>query len=425
MRATDVFTPNDFPEHTYVPRDEVGIEQRLRDALDTPNEVISVSGPSKSGKTVLVERLVGVDKVIHINGSTLHADDSLWDRLLDQLDAPLNVNSGSGLTLTGGVEASAEGGAGIPFVASGKAGAKLSASGAHQTTTAEQRGRSGMEQAVQILAGSGIVVFIDDFHYIVGAEVQTQVARQIRAGAGRGIRFVTASVPHRSDDVVRANPELRGRIQAIDTTDWVADDLIKIGEIGFPLLNLRVSRSDLASLAKEASGSPQLMQAMCLQACFSAGYRDGADSLTDLRIDSEFKKFVLEETSRRADFSSLVREMHAGPRTRGVERKVHRLADGTDGDVYRSVLLALAADPPTLVFTSRDLVNRVGRVCIGEQPQNASINRACQKMAAMALNQGGDARVLDWSDDDEVLEITDPYFLFYLRWSSKLAELGR
>ena len=424
MRATEVFTPNDFPQHTYVPRDDEGIEQRLRDVLDTPSEVISVSGPSKSGKTVLVERIVGVDKVIRINGSTLHAGDSLWDRLLDQLDVPLNVNSGSSLTLAGGVEGAAEGGVGLPLVASGKVSGKVTVSGAQQTTTGEQRGRSGMEQAVQILSGSGIVVFIDDFHYIVGAEAQTQIARQIKAGAGRGIRFVTASVPHRSDDVVRANPELRGRIQAIDTKDWGLDDLVEIGEIGFPLLNLTVSRSDLLSLAREASGSPQLMQAMCLQVCFSADHRERAASPTALSINSELKKFVLEETSRRADFSSLVRQMHAGPRTRGVERKVHSLIDGTDGDVYRAVLLALAADPPTLVFSSRDLVDRVGRICTGEQPQNASITRACQKMGGMALNQGGDARILDWSDEDEILEITDPYFLFYLRWSSKLAELG-
>ena len=55
------------------------------------------------------------------------------------------------------------------------------------------------------------VVFIDDFHYIERG-VREEIGRQIKAAAEKGIRICTASVPHRSDDVVRSNPELRGRV---------------------------------------------------------------------------------------------------------------------------------------------------------------------------------------------------------------------
>jgi archaellum biogenesis ATPase FlaH len=51
--AVDVFTPNDFPEYTYVPRTGDDLEKRLADAIATPKVVVSLSGPSKSGKTVL------------------------------------------------------------------------------------------------------------------------------------------------------------------------------------------------------------------------------------------------------------------------------------------------------------------------------------------------------------------------------------
>jgi predicted AAA+ superfamily ATPase len=66
VAATDVFTPSAFPKRTYVRREEDRLERRLRDALETPGEVISVSGPSKSGKTVLVERVVGEDKGVAV-----------------------------------------------------------------------------------------------------------------------------------------------------------------------------------------------------------------------------------------------------------------------------------------------------------------------------------------------------------------------
>jgi hypothetical protein len=71
LRAIDVFTPSDFPTHTYVKRAEERLEKRLREALETPGEVVSVSGPSKSGKSVLIERVVGRDDLITITGADL------------------------------------------------------------------------------------------------------------------------------------------------------------------------------------------------------------------------------------------------------------------------------------------------------------------------------------------------------------------
>lgn len=57
--ATDVFTPNEFPEHTYIERPKEELERKLKNALATPNVVVSIAGPSKSGKTVLTKKLVG------------------------------------------------------------------------------------------------------------------------------------------------------------------------------------------------------------------------------------------------------------------------------------------------------------------------------------------------------------------------------
>jgi ABC-type uncharacterized transport system YnjBCD ATPase subunit len=71
LRATEVFTPGSYPEHTYVQRAEQGLETSLRDSLDTPGQIVSISGPSKSGKTVLVEKVVGKDSLIPITGASI------------------------------------------------------------------------------------------------------------------------------------------------------------------------------------------------------------------------------------------------------------------------------------------------------------------------------------------------------------------
>lgn len=83
MKVTEIFTPSDYPVHTYVPREEERIEERLRQALQTPGEIVSVSGPSKSGKTVLIEKVAGRDNLITITGAGLTSPDQVWERTLD------------------------------------------------------------------------------------------------------------------------------------------------------------------------------------------------------------------------------------------------------------------------------------------------------------------------------------------------------
>lgn len=64
------------------------------------------------------------------------------------------------------------------------------------------------------------------------------------------------------------------------------------------------------------------------------------------------------------------------------------------------------------------------RVAQGDTPQSASIYQACLQIAKMALEMYPGQRVLEW-DSDDILDVIDPYFLFFLRWSGKLASLAQ
>jgi hypothetical protein len=421
LRAVEVFTPSEFPLHTYVSRDDFRLEQRLRDALDTPGEVVSVSGPSKSGKTVLIERVVG-DDLIPISGAGIKSADQLWDRILDWMDVP--VSTGRVTTYSGGakIATGAKGEAGLPYVAKGSIEGSTAIESSASRANSVTRERRGMTQVIEEIAGTAFVVLIDDFHYI-DRSIQSEVAREIKASAAAGVKICTASVPHRADDVVRGNPELRGRVRAVDIDYWHKDELKRIASTGFDLLNAQANVDALAKYISECSGSPQLMQALCLQTCFESGVRATSDFLNDLPMDSAFVLRVLEETSTRTDFGSLVRKMHNGPKTRGTERKEFDFTDGTKGDVYRCVLLAIAADPPCLSMHYNALYKRIEAICKSDTPQSASIYQACTQIARMALEMYPDQRVLEW-DEDDIMEIEDPYFLFYLRWSGKLQQLA-
>ena len=118
--------------------------------------------------------------------------------------------------------------------------------------------------------------------------------------------------------------------------------------------------------------------------------------------------------------------MHTGPKLRGTERKEFSLSDGSQGDFYRALLLALKSDPPTLSFQWNVLSQRIQSVCKTETPQAASLSTACAQIAKMAKHMYPTQRVVDWeSDPVSLLSIADPYFLFYLRWSNKLSALAK
>jgi hypothetical protein len=179
-----------------------------------------------------------------------------------------------------------------------------------------------------------------------------------RKPCGWGVKVCTAAVRHRGDDLVRANPELRGRVRAIDLQYWSDGDLRSIATSGFAELNVDVAQSVLSKLVSESAGSPQLMQLLCLNACFVFGYRDKQVDAVTVRASQDQIDAVFDQASASTDFRSLVDVLDAGPKTRGTERKLYEFKDGSRGDVYRCVLKAVAADPPRLSCSYDDLIKR-------------------------------------------------------------------
>ena len=118
-KATSVFTPTDVPTITYVERTSKNYEEELRRAFEVPKMVVSISGPSKSGKTVLVTKVVSKDNLIHLYGASIKTADDLWKNVLAWMGGPIELTETSGSRKSGTVSGKAEGKAGVPFVAQG------------------------------------------------------------------------------------------------------------------------------------------------------------------------------------------------------------------------------------------------------------------------------------------------------------------
>jgi len=426
VSATEVFVPSDFPTVTYVGREEEKLERRVRDAIDTPRSPISISGPSKTGKTALIRKIVGEENLIHIFGTQVDSPNDLWDAILNWMSVPGTTSVANGTTesLTPNATTSAQ--IGIPGLGSISVGGGLSTTtAANNNVTATQQNR-GMTAVSREIANSNFIVFLDDFHYIP-RDLQESIGRQIKADSEAGIRFCIASVPHRSDDVVRSNHELRGRTINIDTSFWSFDDLLKIAKLGFAALNATIDDSVTDQFAHESCTSPQIMQGLCLQLCFNLRLRNRNPEILHLPVTDRDIREALEQTSTRSDYTSLLKQMHTGPRIRGTERKEFSFSDGSRGDAYRACLLALSADPPSMEFNYADLQNRIAAVCIEERPVGSSITESLKQIAGFAEQMHPTQRIVEWDPDaaSGTFAIIDPYFLFFLRSSEIMQTLGR
>ena len=414
MKATEVFTPGKLPEVTYVDDHLKDRAQALADTLETGAAVISLSGPSKSGKTVFIEKNIGKDRLIQVTGAGVTSAAQLWDRVFDFIGTPVSRAKSSEKSFEGKVGGKVGGQAGLFVSATGE----VSAEGAwsRNSTEDETFAVDYLQTLIRELKGTGLVVFIDDFHYIP-KDIQVEVSNQIKEAIRNDVIFVVASVPYHSDDAVRANSDLRGRIVKLDFGYWSQAELSKIAERGFATLNAVATPAYILALAAEAAGSPQLMQTLCLTTCFENRVRETQDQPVQLATDRDAIRTVCSRTAATSDYSSTVSKLHDGPKTRGQERKSHVLADGTVLDVYPIILKAVALDPPELTLRYPNLQARIGFLCVGEQPSGSSVIGACSHIVTIA-NESENRSVLEWDSGADVLDIRDPYLLFYLRWGS-------
>lgn len=227
MRATEIFIPGSFPNETYIQRSDKDYETVLKDALSMDGMVVSISGPSKSGKTVLIERVVGKDYLISVSGAGIKTPSDLWNAVLDWIDVPYEVQKTLKHTNKIDTEIGASGSASLFGLAKAEASTKGKLGSENGTEERTLSKKTGMGQVVREIANSDYAILVDDFHYIP-RDIQGEVARQIKDVVRQQVKICVATVSHRGDDVMRANPELRGRLQTIDLPYWnIIDSAVK------------------------------------------------------------------------------------------------------------------------------------------------------------------------------------------------------
>jgi hypothetical protein len=153
VHRDEVFVAGGQPSITYVQREELHMERQLTRAIAAPNQIFSLSGPTKTGKTVLCRKVLGDREYVWIDGGEIKSSEQFWERVSSELSIPHEAETVEER------ETTKEVGTNVAIVTAN--GSRL-----YKRSSTARRQINAVEDAIRALLASGIILVIDDFHYI-------------------------------------------------------------------------------------------------------------------------------------------------------------------------------------------------------------------------------------------------------------------
>ena len=396
----EVFVAGGQPSLTYVDRQQFHVERTLARSIATPNQVVSLAGPSKTGKTVLCRKILRDREFVWIDGGEIDNINTLWSSVCSELNIPTETqySTDTSTSIEGAVSA---------YLVSAK-GSSL-----RKISDTEKRTVNSIKEALEKLILNNIILVVDDFHYLT-AETRTNFMRNVKGAVFNGLKILLLSVTHRAFDAIKAESELTGRFISITLPEWITAELEQIPSLGFSALRTKCSEFLIKKLSNEAQASPFLMQKFCWEICFDCNIQRAASIMTHHQIPDDYQietMFIrLAEDAGLPIYQKLV----AGPQSR-IRRTKRPLKSGGVVDIYEATLLALAEAGPKPSISYDDLRSTLNSLLSDMVPQKHEITSALKHLSNISMRDGSEASI-DWDEDKREVNLTDPYLRFYLRW---------
>ncbi len=401
MHRDEVFVAGGQPTVTYIEREDHDVERMLARALAAPNQIVSLAGPTKTGKTVLCKKVLNERDYVWVDGGKIKTAAEFWGTVCSELHIPFENSVTSGRETQVKLEGS------IPFLTTA-GGSHLSAKSSTETFKPDSMG-----WALEFMATERIVLVIDDFHYI-SPDVRTDIMRNVKGAVFNGLKVLLLSVTHRVFDAIKAESELTGRFTTVTLPHWSNQDLQQIPNKGFTALNVSYPLSLIDMLCEEAQENPFLMQKFCWEICFDNHIE--AKKLLSQSID----KIDLHKMCERLalDYGlPTYQQLVAGPQSRKIREK-RPLKYGGEVDIYEVVLLAIAQTGPKSVIKYDELRNEISNLLADKMPQKHEITAALKHLTKISKEIGAESAI-DWNEQAREIAVIDPYLRFYLKWQVK------
>lgn len=387
LKAENVFKPGAYPEYTYVSRnyEDTGIsyELRLKQALRTAGCLTSLIGPSKMGKTILCEKVIGFDNIVEISGADFNGELDFWAVVAAK--------------------------AGLPYAGEITTEREATEEKSKEKDSRNEKFVLSKDKVIQYYKDNEKVLLIDDFHY-ASQEMQMRMAQQLKDAIRRELKVVVVSLPHRSDDAIRQNADLSGRLSLINIEAWKKEDLKEIALIGFKQLNIKITEAVAEKLAVECLTSPQLMQYICLSICILLEDRN-EDTVCEDILETAYRF-----TTVNFNYYDVASVMAKGPNPRGKSRNLYKTKRGIQLDLYGLIVESFAKNPPEMELDFHIIHNRIADLIEVKEtaPDKQSVKNHLHNLQLILEEKEEIYRAIEWKDGK--VYVLDPLFLFYLRW---------
>lgn len=413
-KVSEVFVPGGMPHLTYVKRLNGDLEQQLTLIKEGNNKMVVVTGPTKTGKTVLVKRVFPPEEgCVWIDGGAVRDENDFWLSILDILAEPIEQSVTEDEALETTVEGSASASAGI-VLAKGSVTSTASITGKNGASVRKNFRGSPRQRALNALKTQHRALVIDDFHYIT-RETQRAIVQALKSIVFDGLPVIAIAIPHRGFDPLKVEREMTGRLTRLDIPTWTEQELKEIPQTGFPLLRVNVTTQTVQNMYTESNNSPHLVQDFCRTACQLAGIKE---TLSERDVTISVPMQEIYESLAQGTGRTVYEQLKRGPRQRGRERQRRRLLSGGDTDIYGVILLALSRLKPGMAKIEYSDVLRALKDLVHSEdiPRAEEVSRVFDQMSKIASADGVSVSVLDWEKEDRVLHVTDPFFAFFLKW---------
>ena len=409
VRLKEVFTPGGQPSVTYVSREHLELEKKVREAIARGYSINVVTGPTKSGKTVLCRHVLSeMGESCTIEGGQIRSEEEFWTQIAHDLDI------GNELTRQ---EAASQGGElGVEAQVGIKA---LNVKGATKGSDSRSSMRSikytvALQPAIyKELRRRDASLLVDDFHYIPTA-VQKAIIQSLKGAVFDGLSVILLAVPHRAFDPMTVEDEVQGRFKHIEIPPWDMADLMQIPEKGFSALNVTSSSEINKAICNDGFGNPLLVQEICSEFCLKN------DVFETLENEQALKGNLLPEafadTAKSKGFPKY-NKLKTGPDAKK-KRQLRKFKDGAELDKYAAILKAIATIGPKPRTTYDELRSELqSSLVASSMPAKHEITSALVNMTKIARDKIEGEPPIEWVASDDVLVVTDPFLLFYMKWA--------
>lgn len=405
--ATDVFVAGNFPEFTYNDRLGSGLGQGVeRYLVRNSGGTLIVHGPSKTGKTVLIEKWLPQNAAIWVKGDEIGSVDDLYRRIIDDLGLFTEISQA--VSVSGQVGVNGSGGLGLKGILKFRMG--VDASVGAEGSKAVSRTALSVSVVKSRLRDKPVPIVIDDFHFI-DPSLRLDVARAVKDIA-RHTRVVLIAIPHAAFSPLRQLQDMNWRTTDLQVDRWNTEELEQIAHDGFKLLGVIDHGDTIAErLAAESRGAPAIMQAACLDYALDVmQIEQTAEPARDAVEPRDWHQFlhILARNRKPSAFDILLE----GKKTRGKTRNARTLVTGEVTDIYGAILHTLSRMGVPEATTKKEIAARMAELVV-DAPKPETISKTLKYLAEIAEEiRGDDDPALTYQDPD--LHLLDPFFAFYL-----------